>query len=246
MNAILVDDERMSLELLMLKLQKVAPEINIIATFQKPEEAIIGIRQFKPDVVFLDIEMPGIDGLTLLNKLGQHDFEIIFTTAYSQYAIDAIRQSAIDFLLKPVREIELSDAVERLKKKFQSKSQSNNIGTQQSSKFNKIAIPSLKGVILVALDDIIRLESDSNYTTFYIKEPNQKFSKKILASRTMKEFETILDNNRFVRVHRSSIINLNYLTEYIRGEGGTVLMTDGSEVEVSRREKAMLLARICS
>jgi two-component system, LytTR family, response regulator len=244
MNAILVDDERMSLELLMLKLQKVAPEINIIATFQKPEEAIIGIRQHQPDVVFLDIEMPGIDGFGLLNKLGQHDFEVIVTTAYSQYAIDAIRQSALDFLLKPVREIELSDAIERLKKKFKSKNQSHNISVQQSSKFNKIAIPSLKGVVLVALDNIVRLESDSNYTTFYIKEPNQKVSKKILASRTMKEFESLIDNNGFVRVHRSSIINLQYLTEYIRGEGGTALMADGSEVEVSRREKATLLARI--
>lgn len=239
MNAILIDDERMSLELMELKVQKVAPDISILATFQKPEEAIVGIRQLKPDVVFLDIEMPGMDGFALLRQLGTYSFDVIFTTAYSQYAIEAIRQSAIDFLLKPVREVELSNAIERLKRRHLEKKQ-----IEATAKLNKISIPSLKGVILVAVEDIIRLESEGNYTTFYLKSLSVKSIQKITASRTMKEFEAVLAPFNFIRIHRSSIINLHYLQEYIRGEGGTAVMADGSEVEVSRREKPLLLSRI--
>jgi len=239
MNAILIDDERMSLELMELKVQKVAPDINILATFQKPEEAIVGIRQLKPDVVFLDIEMPDMDGFALLRQLGTYSFDVIFTTAYSQYAIEAIRQSAIDFLLKPVREVELSNAIERLKHRFLEKKR-----LETTTKLNKISIPSLKGVILVAVEDIIRLESEGNYTTFYLKSLSAKSIQKITASRTMKEFEAVLAPFNFIRIHRSSIINLHYLQEYIRGEGGTAIMADGSEVEVSRREKPLLLSRI--
>lgn len=239
MNAILIDDERMSLELMELKVQKVAPDISILATFQKTEEAIVGIRQLKPDVVFLDIEMPGMDGFALLRQLGTYSFDVIFTTAYSQYAIEAIRQSAIDFLLKPVREVELSNAIERLKRRHLEKKQ-----IEATAKLNKISIPSLKGVILVAVEDIIRLESEGNYTTFYLKSLSVKSIQKITASRTMKEFEAVLAPFNFIRIHRSSIINLHYLQEYIRGEGGTAVMADGSEVEVSRREKPLLLSRI--
>jgi two-component system, LytTR family, response regulator len=237
MKTILIDDERMSLELLTIKLQKIAPELQIVASYQKPEEAIVGIRQHKPDVIFLDIEMPNMNGFDVLDQFEHHDFDVIFTTAYSQYAIDAIRQSAIDFLLKPIREIELSNAIERLKQKRQAINQPSHAFLQ--AQFNKIAIPSSKGIVFVPVQNIVRLESDSNYTVFYLTN-----RQKLIASRTLKDFEALLVPTGFVRIHRSSMINLTHLQEYIRGEGGTVLMVDGSEIEVSRREKPTLMARI--
>jgi two-component system LytT family response regulator len=237
MTTILIDDERMSLELLNMKLQKVAPDIEILATYQKPEDAIIGIRQHKPDVIFLDIEMPKMNGFDLLDQFEHHNFEVIFTTAYSQYAIEAIRQSAVDFLLKPIREVELSNAIERLKQKLSTVPPMAQPFLQ--GQFNKIAIPSVKGIVFTPIQNIIRLESESNYTIFHLAN-----KQKLVASRTLKDFESLLEPNGFVRIHRSSMVNLAHLQEYFRGEGGSVLMSDGSEVEVSRREKPSLMARI--
>jgi two-component system LytT family response regulator len=236
LKVILIDDERMSLEVLAIKLRSLAPHTDIVATYQSPEEAIIGIRQLKPDVVFLDIEMPQIDGFTLLRHLEPYSFEVIFTTAYHQYAIEALRLSALDFLLKPIREIELSAALQRLEKKRQN--------TPSVLQFNKIAIPSLKGITFVPIEEIVWLESDSNYTVFHLAHPNGTQIRKIVASRTLKEFENILTPAQFLRVHRSALINLLRIKEYTRGEGGTVLMDDGSEVEIARSEKKGFLERL--
>lgn len=246
MKAILVDDERMSLEVLAIKLRKLAPEIEILATFQSSEEAVVGIRQLKPDVLFLDIEMPQMDGFTLLRRLEPYTFEVVFTTAYTQYAIEAIRQSALDFLLKPVREIELSSALQRLEKKLLDQQAASNGASPVLSliQFNKIAVPSLKGVTFVPIQDIVWLESDSNYTVFHLANVNGTLPRKIVASRTLKEFENILTSAQFLRVHRSALINLLRVKEYVRGEGGTAIMDDGSEVEVARGEKKGFLEKL--
>lgn len=246
MKAILVDDERMSLEVLAIKLRKLAPEIEILATFQSSEEAVVGIRQLKPDVLFLDIEMPQMDGFTLLRRLEPYTFEVVFTTAYTQYAIEAIRQSALDFLLKPVREIELSSALQRLEKKLLNQQAASNGASPVLSliQFNKIAVPSLKGVTFVPIQDIVWLESDSNYTVFHLANVNGTLPRKIVASRTLKEFENILTSAQFLRVHRSALINLLRVKEYVRGEGGTAIMDDGSEVEVARGEKKGFLEKL--
>lgn len=244
--AILVDDERMSLEVLAIKLRKLAPEMEILATFQSPEEAVVGIRQLKPDVLFLDIEMPKMDGFTVLRRLEPYTFEVVFTTAYTQYAIEAIRQSALDFLLKPVREIELSSALQRLEKKLLNQSTTSNGVSPVPSliQFNKIAVPSLKGVTFVPIQDIVWLESDSNYTVFHLANLNGMLPRKIVASRTLKEFESMLTSAQFMRVHRSALINLLRVKEYVRGEGGTAIMDDGSEVEVARSEKKGFLEKL--
>lgn len=239
LKVILIDDERMSLEVLAIKLRSLAPHTDIVATYQSPEEAIMGIRQLKPDVVFLDIEMPQIDGFTLLRHLEPYSFEVIFTTAYHQYAIEALRLSALDFLLKPIREIELSAALQRLEKKRQ-----NQQNIPSALQFNKIAIPSLKGITFVPIEEIVWLESDSNYTVFHLAHPTGTQVRKIVASRTLKEFENILAPVQFLRVHRSALINLLRIKEYTRGEGGTVLMDDGSEVEIARSEKKGFLERL--
>lgn len=244
--AILVDDERMSLEVLAIKLRKLAPEMEILATFQSSEEAVVGIRQLKPDVLFLDIEMPQMDGFTVLRRLEPYTFEVVFTTAYTQYAIEAIRQSALDFLLKPVREIELSSALQRLEKKlFSQQTAVNGVSPAPSMiQFNKIAVPSLKGVTFVPIQDIVWLESDSNYTVFHLANVNGTLPRKIVASRTLKEFESMLTSAQFLRVHRSALINLLRVKEYVRGEGGTAIMDDGSEVEVARSEKKGFLEKL--
>ncbi|MEI7587635.1 LytTR family DNA-binding domain-containing protein [Runella sp.] len=243
---ILVDDERMSLEVLAIKLRKLAPEMEILATYQSAEEAVVGIRQLKPDVLFLDIEMPQMDGFTVLRRLEPYTFEVVFTTAYTQYAIEAIRQSALDFLLKPVREIELSSALQRLEKKlFSHRTSANGVSPVPSSiQFNKIAVPSLKGVTFVPIQDIVWLESDSNYTVFHLANVNGALPRKIVASRMLKEFESMLTSAQFLRVHRSALINLLRVKEYVRGEGGTAIMDDGSEVEVARSEKKGFLEKL--
>lgn len=244
LKAVLVDDERMSLEVLAIKLRKIAPETVILATFQSPEEAAVSIRQLKPDVLFLDIEMPQMDGFTLLHHLEPYSFEVIFTTAYNQYAIDAIRQSALDFLLKPIREIELSSALQRLEKKRSIQPISSDSLPISSLQFNKIPIPSLKGVTFVPIQDIVWLESDSNYTVFHLASLHGGAPRKLVASRTLKEFENMLTPAHFFRVHRSALINLLRVKEYIRGEGGTAIMDDGSEVEISRNEKKGFLEKL--
>jgi two-component system, LytTR family, response regulator len=244
LKAVLVDDERMSLEVLAIKLRKIAPETVILATFQSPEEAAVSIRQLKPDVLFLDIEMPQMDGFTLLHHLEPYSFEVIFTTAYNQYAIDAIRQSALDFLLKPIREIELSSALQRLEKKRSIQPISSDSVPISSLQFNKIPIPSLKGVTFVPIQDIVWLESDSNYTVFHLSSLHGGAPRKLVASRTLKEFENMLTPAHFFRVHRSALINLLRVKEYIRGEGGTAIMDDGSEVEISRNEKKEFLEKL--
>lgn len=244
LKAILVDDERMSLEVLAIKLRKIAPETAILATFQSPEEAVVNIRQLKPDILFLDIEMPQMDGFTLLHHLEPYSFDVIFTTAYNQYAIDAIRQSALDFLLKPIREIELSSALQRLEKKRLIQNTPSGSVSFSSVQFNKIAVPSLKGVTFVPIQDIVWLESDSNYTIFHLASIPGATPRKLVASRTLKEFEHLLTPVHFLRVHRSALINLLRVREYVRGEGGTAIMDDGSEVEISRSEKKGFLEKL--
>ncbi|GAB3889577.1 LytR/AlgR family response regulator transcription factor [Spirosoma agri] len=243
LSAILVDDERASLDALRVKIQKVAPDIAILQTFQHPSDAVASMAHYKPDVVFLDIDMPGMDGFSMLRELGTTDFEVIFCTAYGQYAIDALRMSALDFLLKPIHEGELQQAIERLQQKRKHR-ETSSINTARPTPsphalFNKIAVSSLRGLMFVPIQDIIRLEADSNYTTFYLID-----GRKIVATKTLKDFADILEPLSFARVHRSSLINLQHLSEYIRGEGGTVVMSDGSEVEVSRREKQYFFERI--
>jgi two-component system, LytTR family, response regulator len=233
--AILIDDERMSLDVLAIKLRRVAPDVQILAAYDQPENALTGLRQLRPDVLFLDVDMPRIDGFALLNQYGPYPFEVIFTTAHSRYAIEAVRQHAVDFLLKPVSETELVAALQRLETRLTAK-QAPNIAPAWPLQFQKLPIPSGRGIVFVPIETIVRLESDSNYTTFYCTD-----RPKIIASRTLREFAEVLLPMGFLRVHRSAVVNVRHVSEYVRGDGGTVVMTDGSEVEVSRREKAQVL-----
>ncbi len=235
--AILIDDELSSLQNLEQKITEFCPDIKILALAERPEEAIQLIRQHRPDVIFLDIEMPRMNGFRMLNELGEYNFEIIFTTAYNHYAVDAIRLSAFDYLTKPVSIRELQDAVARLARSLNVQTQEKLDILKQSlggpaSQDNKIAVPTSEGLEFIHIRDIIRLESSSNYSRIFFTKGNS-----ILVTRQLKDFEEVLLPYRFFRVHNSHLINLNYIRKYIRGEGGRVVMENGDEVDVSRRKK---------
>jgi two-component system LytT family response regulator len=243
--AILVDDELNSLQNLRQKLDEFCPDLEVIAMAQKPEEAMLLIKHHKPDVVFLDIEMPKMSGFRMLDELGECDFEIIFTTAYNHYAIDAIRISAFDYLMKPIAIKELQTAVDRLSKlrvSSQTKDKIDILKTSMSEKKSqddKIAIPTSEGLEFIPIKNILRIESSSNYSKIFFKE-----GKNILVTKLLKDFEDMLQPYRFYRIHNSHLINLSYIQKFVKANGGQVLLQDGSLIDVARRKKEEFLKMI--
>lgn len=237
LRAVLIDDELSSLQNLQQKLQEFCPAVKVAAAAHRPEDGILLINQYKPDVVFLDIEMPRMSGFKLLEELHDIDFEIIFITAYNHYAIDAIRISAFDYLVKPVAIKELQTTVDRLLKQSQKKSgeklevlRKSLSGTKTQEQ--KIAIPNVDGIEFLQIKNIIRIESSSNYSKLVLQN-----GQTILVAKLLKDFEDILLAYRFYRVHNSHLINLDYIKKYIRGDGGQVVMSNGDTIDVSRRKK---------
>jgi two-component system, LytTR family, response regulator len=233
-SAVLIDDEKASLIALEAKLMDCVEQVKILATFQNPVEALVQVPRLDVDVIFLDIDMPNLDGFGFLNRLADRPFEVVFTTAYNQYAINAIRSEALDFLLKPINQDELEATINKIIHRKIEKSQQN-----KPISLNKISVPTQKGLQFLSKDQILYVEADKNYTTFYMN--NQPA---IVVSKTLKEFENVLENAGFFRIHHSTIINLNHIVEYIKGEGGSVIMSNGAELEVSRRRKQEFLERI--
>jgi two-component system, LytTR family, response regulator len=240
---ILIDDELDSLSALKLILTEHCPEILILDSCSSPSSGIASIMEHKPDLIFLDIEMPLISGFDLLEQVKNFSLSVIFTTAYHHYAIKAIRYSALDYLVKPIDPKELVTAVERYKiQKFKS----NNIEqfqflldkiSQKEHTLKKLAIPNMEGFRLINIDDIISCEADDNYTHIHLKNKT-----KLTASRTLKDIQQLLsDYNFFIRIHHSYLINLNEINQYIKGEGGHVIMNDGSQLGVSRNKKDILM-----
>jgi len=246
MKAILVDDEQSSLQNLQQKILEFCPGIKIAATAQKPEEAIFLIRHHKPDVIFLDIEMPRMSGFRVLEELQDVQAEIIFTTAYNHYAIDAIRISAFDYLVKPISVEDLQNAVNRLTLQHKHQTQEKLNILKKSMQENKsqedsIAIPTGEGMEFINIKDIIHIESSSNYSKLYLLNGHT-----LLVTRLLKDFEEMLLPYRFYRIHHSHVINLSYIKKYIRGEGGQVVMRNGDVIDVARRKKEEFLKLIIS
>ncbi len=218
LKAIIVDDERHCLDTMEILLSGRCPDIEIIDKCQSAKDAIRSILRTKPDVLFLDIEMPVMDGFELLEQFEQIDFSVIFTTSYDQYAIKAIQFSALDYLLKPISAKDLKNAVEKLtaRKRLPFDEQFKMLINQMQQKtndFSKIAIPTSDGFELIAVDNILRCEADDTYTTFFLKN-----RPRIVACRTLKEVEEQLASfGSFVRIHHSFIININEVTRYVRG-----------------------------
>ncbi len=237
MKAIIIDDEFSCIESLSAKIEMFVPSMKVVKTYILPQEALKEIHKLDVDVVFLDIEMPNMNGITFAKKANLTATEIIYTTAYQKYAIDAFRVSAFDFLLKPIDRHELVKSIDRLNLKLKEKQQK--AITRLHARYNKITVNTTKGMIFIALKDILWLESDNNYTTLYISE-----GQPILTSRSIGDFEEMLLEYDFCRVHHSALINLQHLQEYIRGDGGSVILSNGKEIEVSRRRKSDLMALI--
>lgn len=241
---IIVDDERHSCEALQILLKDCCPEVSVAAVCYSGVEALQKIGILKPELVFLDIEMPNMNGFQLLEQLPKIDFELIFTTSYDHYAIKAIKFSALDYLLKPVDREELQKAVQKVLKKMNGNiSQQLEILLQKvnqpSNPVQRIALPTMQGLELVPVNSIISCSANNNYTEFFLSD-----KKRILVSRTLKEIEEILEDYAFLRVHHSYIINLNEIVRYIKGEGGYLIMTDGSSVDVSRSRKEILMQKL--
>jgi len=241
-NAILVDDELHCLETLSILLKEYCPDVKVAEQCSSAQAALDAIEKLKPSVLFLDIEMPGMNGFELLEKIDNINFPIIFTTSYNQYAIKAIRFSALDYLLKPIDSEDLVVAVNKVMRITHppSSEQLNmlmNIIQNKGIGFSKVAVPTAEGFELIHANEIVYCEADDNYTYFFLKNKS-----KIVACRTLKEVEEQLESfSSFVRVHHSYIVNLNEVSKYVRGEGGYLLMSTGSTVNVSRSRKEALL-----
>ena len=240
--AVLVDDENKAREYLTNIISKNCPNIRIIGYASNAEEGFQIIDELKPSLVFLDVEMPGGNGFDMLERFDSVNFDVIFTTAYDHYAIKAIEYSAIGYLMKPISKDRLTEAVEKVNAR-----KANQVTLDSSIELllsnlktdsvpQRIAIPDSKGLSFVNIDDIVRCQSAGNYCILHLVE-----GRTVTSTKTLKEFEDLLDGKVFCRVHQSSVINMNFLKRYERGEGGVAILEDGSEVEVSRRRKMQFL-----
>jgi len=241
--AIIVDDEPYCCETITTLLED-NDEVEIVAECHNGIDALEAIRKYNPGLVFLDVEMPKMNGFEMLQQLPSVNFEIIFTTSYDQYALKAIRFSAIDYLLKPVDEEELKSAVQKVIRRSQ-KPIAEQLEilmqkiNQPSTPVRKIAMPTMEGFQMIMIDSIISCEADSNYTTLHLKG-----NKKIVVCRNLKDIEEMLEDHSFTRVHRCHVVNLNEVEKFVKGEGGYLIMSDASTIDVSRTRKETLLKKL--
>ncbi|HKH61949.1 MAG TPA: LytTR family DNA-binding domain-containing protein [Flavitalea sp.] len=246
MKAILVDDEPDGIRTLQKLLELHCPEVQVTATCSNALTAKQHILQTDPDVVFLDIQMPGESGLDLLTELAAKEFEVIFVTAHNEYMLQALQYSAADYLLKPVDEDRLIEAVQRVKTRLEAGKKADhrsallhNLTKTGSPSEMRLCLPTLKGFIVLKLEDIIYCEAERSYTVFHLEG-----NRTVTVSKPLLEYDQILTDTSFLRIHKSFLINLHHVKEYYRGEGGTVIMTNNAEIEVSRRKKDQFLMKI--
>jgi len=246
MRAIIVDDEPDGIITLNKMLSLSCKQVEVVALCSDAEEGKLKIRELTPDLIFLDIQMPGKTGFELLAELDTDNMEVIFVTAHNQYMLQALQFSATDYLLKPIDEDRLTEAIRRVEKRQHGKGGSQNVEAllynlqkAGSPKEMKLCIPTFKGFAILKLEDIILCEAEKNYTIIHLKD-----KKNIIVSRPLLEYENILEGTTFLRIHRTFLINLQHVAEYHRGEGGVIIMSNGEEVEISRRKKDIFLTRI--
>jgi two-component system LytT family response regulator len=244
MTTIIIDDEEHCRDVLHLLLKRYCPELQVAAVCAGAGEGLKAIAKFQPQLVFLDVEMPGMNGFELLEALGRPNFSVIFTTAYDQYAIKAIRHSALDFLLKPVDKDELVAAV----KKAVGQHHTSGPKTEALLQFlhqhmqpnERLALPTVDGLRMMPVREITYCESEGSYTRVFL----QQHTTPLLICRSLKEVEEVLKDKGFFRAHNSYLINLSYMYKYIKGDGGEIIMTDGRSVPLSRHRKQEFLTRI--
>ncbi len=233
--AIIIDDENRTRELIAKMVNSFGFDIEAIPAGENVQSGIKAIEEMKPDIVFLDIQMPDGTGFDVLKSVKNKDFEVIFVTAHEEYAIKAIKFSALDYLLKPIDPTELKAAVQKALEASENRHKEKEEGQFDALQYNiqsnqkrRLVLKTQESVFVVELDEIIRCEADRNYTSFFLAN-----GKKILVSKTLKEYETLLSPHNFLRVQQSHLINLDYVDRYDKGNGGSVVMKDGSEVPLS-------------
>jgi two-component system LytT family response regulator len=246
MKAILVDDEPDGIRTLKKMLELNCPEVEIIATCMDAISAKHKFEELHPDLIFLDIQMPGKSGLDLLTELSERNFEVIFVTAHNEYILQALQFSAVDYLMKPVDEDRLVEAVQRVRKRLtkdklteNTETLLHNIHKAASPLEMRLCLPTLKGFTILKLEEILYCEAQRSYTVFHLTN-----NKTIVISKPLFDYERLLAGTIFYRIHKSFLINLLHIKEYVRGEGGTVVMSNNMEIEVSRRKKEQFLTKV--
>jgi two-component system, LytTR family, response regulator len=241
LKAIIIDDEPDCVELLALQLAEHCPTVEVVAQFTSPEAGLQAIRSMKPDVVFLDVEMPRLNGFGLIEKLEAVEFSLIFVTAYNEFALKAFRFSALDYLLKPLNVSQLKEAVSKAEKRQRIDQRQLDLLRLQLKEGHfpsKIAVPFQNGVVFVELKELVYCEADSNYTKLFLAN-----GKNYLLSKTLREVQEVLEERNFLRVHRQYLINLEHIKSYHKGEGSYLVMAGDVSIPVAKNQKDRLVQK---
>lgn len=231
MKSIIVDDEKVFRDMLAELIREATPQVEIADVCSSAEKAFMAIKTLEPDIVFLDVEMPGISGIELIDKFPDRNFEVIFTTSHDKYALKALKQEAAEYLIKPVNVIDLINAIEKIEKKRRKKAvQGAVLSAEPESPM--IALHTGDGISFYDVNTIIRCESETNYTTFYFTN-----GEKVIVTKQFKDVEQMLQPHGFYRPHKSHLINLTHIKKAYKGDGAYIVMKDGSTVPISRQKK---------
>ena len=243
LKAVIIDDEPDCVRLLALQLKMYCPQVQVTAECTESSDGINKIKETGPDIVFLDIEMPVMNGFQLLEKAGDIQFHLVFVTAYDKFAVKAFRFSALDYLLKPIDGKDLKAAVEKAEQRNRPEKQQLNLLKQQmqgerKSFPDKIALPYQNGVTFAAIKHIVYCESDNNYTRFFMDDGHQH-----MVAKTLGDIQEVLEEGNFLRVHRQYLVNLDHIKKYVRGEGNYLVMSNEQSIPVARNQKEKLMER---
>jgi len=242
--AILIDDEKHCNQTLEIEIGRHCPDVKILGSYISGKEGLAAIKSLQPNLVFLDIEMPWMNGFELLQKIEHLNFDVIFITAYDNYAIKAFRFSAIDYLLKPIQHQLLVSAIEKVKLKNNHNLPYEQLETllhnmKNNTENNRVVFSTSEGLEIVEIKDIVRCQSDNNYTYIYLSSGEH-----IFLSKTLKEVEQMIQSSTFIRVHQSHLVNINFIKRFVKGDGGYLLLKDDKQVSVSKSRREQLMHRI--
>ncbi|MBX2922417.1 MAG: response regulator transcription factor [Chitinophagaceae bacterium] len=243
-NAIIIDDEQNCIDTLSFDLGKYCPEVQLLACCTSPKEGLIAIKQLKPDLVFLDVQMPWMNGFEMLEILESIDFAIIFTTAFDQFAAKAFRLSAIDYLLKPIDVTDLKEAVKKAAERIQLKTGSDHIDNllrniRQAESSQRVAFPGRDGYEFIEVNNIIYAQAEGAYTCVFLKD-----NRKVLISRTLSDIEEMLPPASFLRIHHSTLVNTLHVTHFLRTDGGYIIMNNNVRLSISKSKKEKVMEKL--
>lgn len=235
MTAVIIDDEQRSISVLQNLLTEYCPEVTLAGAANMAQRGVELIRKHRPDIVFLDINMPGLTGFEVLDQFPGATFKVIFTTAYDSHALKAIKYAAVDYLLKPISIEDLRSAIARCAESMSKQAPVAEADKKTNRKYNKIPIPSVHGYDFIDAADIVWVNASESYSIFHMANGNS-----VTSSSNLKKFEELLDKDTFLRIHHSHIINVDHVKKYVRARNSYVVMSDGAELEISQRRKDVM------